>query len=259
MLRRVRVHFVALFMGMAVLTSCEILDQLLAGAGNLNIPTALTSGEIAKGLKEALKVGTDTAVNRLARNNGFYGDKLVQIGLPKEANAIVKNLSKVPLVGEPLVEEAKKLINRAAEDAAREAAPIFKNAITTMSIADAVGILKGNDSAATHYLRGKTYRQLKQAFLPKIKNSLSKDLVKNTSAEEAYQKLIDNYNLAAKIPFSGLEPIKTNSLSQYATKRALNGLFLKVANEEKDIRHDPVARVNDILKKVFDENALIGS
>jgi len=179
--------------------------------------------------------------------------------LPKEANAIVKNLSKVPLVGEPLVEEAKKLINRAAEDAAREAAPIFKNAITTMSIADAVGILKGNDSAATHYLRGKTYRQLKQAFLPKIKNSLSKDLVKNTSAEEAYQKLIDNYNLAAKIPFSGLEPIKTNSLSQYATKRALNGLFLKVANEEKDIRHDPVARVNDILKKVFDENALIGS
>lgn len=257
MFRRFRVHFLALFLGLGVFTGCDLLDQILSNAGNLNLPTALSSGEIAKGLKEALKVGTDTAVNRLARNNGFYGDKLVQIGLPKEADIIVKNLSKVPLVGEPLVEEAKKLINRAAEDAAREAGPIFKNAITTMSIADAVGILKGNDSAATHYLRGKTYRQLQQAFQPKIKNSLSKDLVKNTSAEEAYQKLIDNYNLAAKIPFSGLEPIKTNSLSEYATRRALNGLFLKVADEEKHIRTDPVARVTDILKRVFDENAVV--
>lgn len=257
MLRRVRVHFIALFMGVAVLSSCDLLNDLLAGAGNLSIPV-LSNGDISKGLKEALKVGTDTAVNRLARNNGFYGDKLVQIGLPKEADMIVKNLSKVPLIGAPLVEEAKKLINRAAEDAAKEAGPIFKSAITTMSIADAVNILKGNDTAATHYLRGKTYRQLKQAFLPKIKSSLSKDLVKSTSAEEAYQKLIDNYNLAAKIPFSGLEPIKTNSLSEYATDRALNGLFSKVANEEKDIRTDPLARVSDILKKVFDENAAVG-
>ena len=256
-MRRFKVHFIALFMGMTVLTSCEILEELL---GNVSLPV-LTQEEIARGLKEALRVGTDTAVTRLARNNGFYKDKLVQIGLPKEADVIVKNLSKVPLVGDALIEEAKKLINRAAEDAATEAAPIFKNAITGMTIGDAVGILKGNDSSATHYLREKTYKQLKKAFKPKIKASLSRDIVKSTSAEEAYQKLIDNYNLAAKIPFSGLEPIKTNSLSEYATRRALNGLFSKVALEEKDIREDPKARVNDILKKVFDENnrnAVIG-
>lgn len=232
------------------LSACDVLKPYLEG---VQLPV-LTKEEITRGLKEALKVGTDTAVTRLSRKNGFYGNKLLQIGLPKEADIIVKNISKVPLLGDAVIKETKKKINRAAEDAAIEAAPIFKNAITSMSIADAVGILQGKDSAATHYLREKTYNQLKRAFKPKIKASLGRKIVQNVSAEDAYSELINKYNLAAKIPMSGLSPIKTNSLSEYATRKALNGLFQKVAEEEKSIRKDPKARVSDILKKVFDES-----
>ncbi|MBI3142199.1 MAG: DUF4197 domain-containing protein [Bacteroidetes bacterium] len=231
-------------------TGCDVLSELLQSA---KLPI-LTQDEIVHGLKEALRVGTDTAVSRLSRSDGFYKDALVRIALPKEANALVKNISKVPLIGDKMLEETRKLINRAAEDAAKEAAPIFKNAIIGMSVTDAVNILKGNDSAATHYLRGKTFDQLKKAFMPKIQASLGKKIVGNTSAEDAYKALIDKYNLAAKVPLSGLEPVKSSSLSNYVTRRALNGLFLKVALEEKDIRSDPKARVNDVLKKVFDEN-----
>lgn len=251
MIAKLKYHFVAVALLGLLLVGCDILPFL----NNVKLPVAgLTQAEVVSGLKEALKVGTDSAVTRLSRNNGFYGDKLVQIGLPKEADVIAKNIAKVPLLGDKVLEETRKLINRAAEDAAKEAAPIFKNAITTMSITDAVGILKGNDSAATHYLRGKTFNQLKQAFMPKIKASLGKNIVSNVSAESAYKSLIDKYNTAAKIPFSGLEQVKTNSLSQYVTRRALNGLFVKVALQEKLIRQDPKARVTDILKKVFDEN-----
>ncbi|MGB0429748.1 MAG: DUF4197 domain-containing protein [Bacteroidia bacterium] len=250
MLARFKFHALAIVSSLVILSSCDILEEIL---GQVQLPV-LSQEEIAKGLKEALRVGTDTAVTRLSRNNGFYKDKKVQIGLPHEADIIVKNISKVPLLGDKLIDETKKLINRAAEDAATEAAPIFKNAITSMSISDAVGILRGNDSAATHYLRKSTYKQLYNKFMPKIEASLGRKIVKDVSADGAYKALIDKYNMAAKIPFSGLEQVKSNSLSQYVTQRALNGLFLKVADEENSIRHDVNARVNDILKKVFDEN-----
>lgn len=250
MIRRFKLRFVALFLTLGLLSGCEVLQEVM---GNLDLPTGgLSTQEITQGLKEALKKGTNKAVKTLSTQDGYYKNKLVQIALPKEAQVIVKNLSKIPLIGQPLIEETKKILNRAAEDAATTAGPIFVNAITHMSISDAVGILKGKDTSATNYLRRSTYKKLTQAFTPKVKQSLGKKLVQNTSAEDAYAKLIKNYNLAAKIPFSGLEPIKTNSLSQYVTKRALNGLFLKVSNEEKNIRDNPAARVTDILKKVFD-------
>lgn len=250
MIRRFKHPLLAMFLAAGLFTSCDVLQEVL---GNLDLPTSgLTTQEITQGLKEALKKGTNKAVKTLSAQDGFYKNKLVQIALPKEARVITQNLSKVPLIGEPLIEETKKILNRAAEDAASAAGPIFVNAITSMSISDAVGILKGNDTAATNYLRRTTYKKLKNAFTPKVKQSLGKKIVQNTSAEDAYSKLIKNYNLAAKVPFSGLTPIKTNTLSAYVTKRALNGLFLKVANEEKNIRDNPAARVTDILKKVFD-------
>ena len=231
------------------LTGCDILKEVLESGG---LPM-LTSEEIGKGLKEALKVGTNKSVSALSKTDGFYGNKLLQIALPKEANTIVKNVSKIPLLGDKVVEETKKMINRSAEDAASQAGPIFKNAITSMSISDAVGILKGRDTAATNYLRRKTFSKLQNAFTPKIKGSLGKKIIGNNSAESAYSSLIGNYNKAAKLPFSGLEQIKTNSLSKYVTRRALNGLFHKVKAEEKNIRDNPGARVNDLLKKVFSE------
>ena len=125
MFRSLRLNVLALVASTVLLSGCDVLEQILK---NVQLPV-LTQEEVVRGLKEALKVSTDTAVTRLSRNNGFYGDKKVQIGLPKEADLIVKNISKIPILGDKLVDETKKLINRAAEDAATEAAPIFKNAI----------------------------------------------------------------------------------------------------------------------------------
>lgn len=239
---------VLLFTGL-FFTACE--DLLPA------LEDGLTEEEIVEGLKEALKIGTDTAVTRLSKENGYYGDPAVALGLPEEATLITENLAKLHLfgvdIGETLLEETRMLINRAAEDAATKAAPIFVNAITGMTVEDGTNILYGNDSAATNYLRSKTHRPLFDAFTPKIDSSLSKTIVGNLSAQSAYEDLINLYNSAAKISFGQLEVIEETNLAGYTTKRALNGLFKKVAGEEKDIREDASARVNDILQKVFSE------
>src|SRR5690606_18488024 len=134
--------------------------------------------------------------------------------------------------------------------AAKEAAPIFKNAITSMSINDAFGILNGNETAATSYLKDKTYSQLMSSFSPKINTSLSKPLVFGMSTAKLYSDLINTYN---KVSLNGnLFPmVKTNTLGEYVTTQALTGLFTKVANEESLIRKNPAHRVTEILQKVF--------
>lgn len=141
-------------------------------------------------------------------------------------------------------------VNRAAEDAAVEAKPIFMQAIKEMTIQDGMGILRGSDTAAAHYLREKTFQKLYNAFKPKIQNSLSKKHVGNLSAEGTYAKAIDTYNTAS---LKGVlwKQIQNNSLAEHTTRTALKGLFTKVAQEEKEIRLDPVHRVTDILKRVF--------
>ncbi|MCB0738363.1 MAG: DUF4197 domain-containing protein [Bacteroidetes bacterium] len=247
--------YLGLFLLIPVTFTFQSCDSILPFIEALLQPVeqGLSKEQIVKGLKEALKVGTDTAVTRLTRKNGFYGDKLLKIGLPKEANLIVENIAKIPLIGQAAIDKTTELINRAAEDAATEAKPIFINAITNMTIADGFALLHGEDSAATAYLRKNTYQQLFNAFKPKIENSLSKKIVGNVSAESSYSTLIDNYNKVAKIPLSGLTEVKTNTLSSYATNMALKGLFVKVLEEEKDIRHDVKARVSDLLKQVFGE------
>lgn len=234
---------IALFLSVS---SCDILNQVMK---QVNVP--LTQEEAVKGLKSALKVGTDTAVKQLTKTNGFYADALVKLSLPPEAQVIIKNVSKIPLVGNALVTETEKLINKAAEDAAKKAGPIFTNAITSMSISDALNLVKGSDSSATAYLRSKTYSQLFNSFKPVVEQSLKKNLIAGISAESSYKSLVDKYNKVASIPLSGLTPVTNNSLTNYTTNKALQGLFKKVAAEEKDIRNDPMARVNDVLKKVF--------
>lgn len=248
----IKKHFVPafsiLFFSLISLNSCDSIGDI-----PIDVEDGLTQEEIVEGLKEALRIGTDTAVTRLSREDGYYLDKLVKIGLPAEAVLITDNISKIPLIGEAAVEETIKLINRAAEDAATEAVPIFVDAITSMTVEDGWNILNGSDSAATAYLRDNTFKGLFSAFMPKIETSLSKKIIGNVSAESSYSTLVDGYNTVAKLPFSGLEQITENTLSAYATRKALNGLFFKVAGEEKDIREDVNARVNDILKKVFGE------
>lgn len=225
-----------------VFHSCEEVDE----AWGLD---ELTDEEIVEGLKSALNVGTDTSVSTLNALNGFYGDNLVKILLPSEASAILDNISKVPL-GDDLLEAAILSVNRAAEDAAKEAKPIFVNAITNVTIKDGLHILHGANNAATVYLESQTRNDLVNAFSPKIETSLNKKLVGNVSAESAYSNLITAYNTAS---LGGIlfDEVKTNSLSEHTTDKALDGLFLKVADEELLIRTDLAHRVNDILIKVF--------
>ena len=146
-------------------------------------------------------------------------------------------------------------VNRAAEDAAVEAKPIFVDAITKMTVTDGLAIVNGADDAATSYLKTNTYSQLESSFQPKIATSLGKNIVAGVSAESAYASLINTYNNAVDVanllPGNSYAKVTTNSLSAYTTQKALNGLFVKVAEEELAIRKDPVARVTDILKKVF--------
>ncbi len=220
------------------------------------INTPLTEAEVAEGLKSALTVSTDTAVSVVSKVNGYFLDEIIKIYLPPEADIIVENADHPLLasIGLPeLIDDMILKMNRAAEDASKEATPIFFNAITSMTIQDAFGILNGSDTSATNYLRIKTSEDLKNAFQPKINNSLNKPLVSGVSANDTWVSLTGLYNEIANSvagQLAGLTPVETE-LDEYVTAKALNGLFIKLGEEEKAIRTDPLARVNEILKRVF--------
>lgn len=216
-----------------VLFSCETAQQIL---NSLNEPTVT---EVAAGLKEALTVGSQNSSTQLSAVDGFFKDAAIKILLPPEAQKVENTLRTIGLGS--LADKAILSLNRAAEDASKTAAPIFVNAIKEMTIQDAIGILKGGDSSATHYLREKTLTALNNAFRPIIDQSLSK-----VNATKYWTDVFTTYN---NLPTT-INKINPD-LSGYVTDKALNGLFHYVAEEEKKIRKDPVARVTDLLKKVF--------
>ncbi|MCD4794623.1 MAG: DUF4197 domain-containing protein [Bacteroidales bacterium] len=226
-------------------SSCDILQQIVDDAGG---GTGLTDSEIIAGLKEALIEGTVSSVKVLNATDGYFKDNAVKILLPPEANVIVENIQKVPGIGQKTIDDLVFKINRAAEDAASEAKPIFIDAVKSMTIQDGMTILKGSNTAATNYLKSKTYNKLVSKFAPKINTSLNKKLVGNVSAGSAWTKTTSLYNKVA--PIIG-KPKVTTDLGAYVTKKALNGLFLKVGEEEKKIRANPYAYVSEIIKKVF--------
>lgn len=212
----------------------------------------LTQTEIISGLKEALVVGAGKSVDILGATDGYYRNELVKIFLPPEADIIVKNIGRIP-GGEKMLEDVILSINRAAEDAVSEVKPIFTNSITSMTITDAVGILRGEDNAATQYLHKTTYSQLFDLYRPKINNSINKKLVGNISAGQSWDLLTENWNELANSVVgrvAGFNPVGTK-LDEYLTQKALNGLFLKIEEQEKLIRKDPLARVSNTLKRVF--------
>ena len=227
------------------LSSCDILQQILDEA---NQQTSLSNSEIIQGLKEALTTGAVASSKTLHATDGYFKDQAVKILLPPEANVIVENIRKVPGLGNKMMDDLVLRINRSAEDAAVEAKPIFINAVKSMTIQDGMTILKGSNTAATNYLKSKTYTQLKNAFRPKIDNSLNKKLVGNVSTNQAWTQVTTLYNKVA--PFIGKPKVNT-SLSDYVTRKALDGLFVKVADEEKKIRANPYQYASDIIKKVF--------
>ena len=197
----------------------------------------LTNDEVVRGLKEALEVGAKNGSEKLSAVDGFFKDAVIKILMPPEAQKAEKTLRNVGLGKQ--VDDAILSMNRAAEDAAKSAAPIFINAIKQMSIQDAFGILKGNDLAATNYLKEKTTTSLTEAFRPVIENSLKK-----VNATKYWNTVFTTYN-----KFSS-EKVNTD-LPAYVTEKALAGIFYQVGQEEQKIRKDPAARVTDILKKVF--------
>jgi len=232
-----------------IFTACAELTTIME---TYDIDVPLTEYEVSSGLKEALRVGTDSAATRLGALNGYYGDELVKIMLPEEAGIIVDNISKIP-GGNKLVEDVVMRINRAAEDAAKEAGPVFWGAIKNMTITDAFNILNGGEKAATDYLHKQTYDELFKLYNPKIQTSLDKEIVAGISTNESWESLTGKWNTIAESPigqFADLEAVKTD-LDAYLTEKALDGLFVKIAQQEKLIREDPIARVNDILKRVF--------
>ena len=197
----------------------------------------LSSGEIAEGLKQALSLGAQKSGDQLSSVDGFFKDAAVKILLPKEVQDIEKKMRMLGLG--KLIDNAELSMNRAAEDASKSAAPIFLSAIKSMSITDAVNILRGSDTAATGYLRKTTTSNLVDAFKPVIEAALKK-----TDANKYWNDVFTTYNR-----FSS-KPVDTD-INSYVTAKALDGIFYYVAKEEINIRKNPAGRVTDVLKKVF--------
>jgi hypothetical protein len=224
--------FFICFSGFAQLSKLKKAAQNLAGGGQLS------SEEIANGLKEALTTGISKGSDIVSQVDGYFKNPEIKLPFPPEAQKAEIKLRQIGMGAE--VDKFVVSLNRAAEDAAKEAKPIFITAIKSMTIQDAAGILRGEPDAATRYLDRTTSTPLKNKFLPVVKNSLAK-----VNATKYYADLINTYN---KIPL--VQKMNPN-LDEYATDKAIAGLFIMIAKEEKNIRNNPGARTTELLRKVF--------
>ncbi|PZF72893.1 DUF4197 domain-containing protein [Taibaiella soli] len=206
--------------------------------GGLNLNN-LSNTDVVGALRQALQIGAQNASGRLSAVNGFFGNSLIKVLMPPEAQKVENTLRQIGMGS--IVDKAILSMNRAAEDAAGKAVPIFVNAISTMSIQDGMTILQGGNGAATKYLKDKTTASLTSAFQPVISSSLGK-----TGATAYWSNVFNVYN---KLPTT-MNKINPD-LTSYVTERALNGLFVNIADEENKIRTNPAARVTDLLQKVF--------
>lgn len=219
-------------------TSAQITQTVNEAEKLLQTPQGLTTDEVGSGLKEALINGISKGSDLTSQVDGYFKNPEIKIPFPPDAKKVEDKLRAIGLGSD--VDRFVMTLNRGAEDAAKEAKPIFIDAIKSMSIQDAWGLLKGQDDAATQYLKKTTTAQLKTKFSPVIQNSLNK-----VNAAKYYSDLVNTYN---KIP---LVEKANPDLNAYATDLAIQGLFTMVAKEEKNIRQNPVARTSDLLKKVF--------
>lgn len=229
-------------------SSCDILTGILNEYGS---PGGLTNTEIVAGLKEALKEGAKFAAGNASQKNGYLNNSIVDIRIlmPPELRRVEKNIRKIPVVGDQVVDDFVEAMNRGAEKAAKEAAPVFIDAITSMSVNDASGILKGDSTAATDYLRRTTSAELSSKFEPIIKDALG-----DVGAYRYYNALKDGISTYNKTPLSGNIDVDIRNLpelEEYATGKAIEGLFRLVAVEEKKIRRDPFGQSKEIIRKVF--------
>lgn len=217
-----------------MLSGCAELQNIASQLPQVGV----TDADIALGLKEALDKGIDQQVSKLTATDGFYKNQLVKILLPAELQKVDKTLRDIGLSS--LADEGLKMMNRAAEDAVKEATPIFVSAVKDMTFTDARNILLGADNSATTYLQKATTTQLYSKFNPVIKSSFSK-----VGADKVWSNIITQYN---KVPLvSKVNP----DLTDYVTNKALEGVFKMIAVEEKEIRNNINERTSALLKKVF--------
>lgn len=213
----------------------SLFDQVIGAksvAGN-----GLSNDDIISGLKEALRVGTDSSAKKLGSANGFFKDAAIKILMPEEAKKVEQSLRNVGMGN--VVDKAILSMNRAAEDAASGIGNIFWNSIKSMNVSDGLSILKGGDFAATEYLKRTTTAELTEKFRPVIEASLIK-----VDATKHWKEVFSKYNMFSSAPVN-------TDLTAYVTENALKGLFYNISLEEQKIRKDPAAQVNDLLKKVF--------
>ena len=210
----------------------QVLEQLPQQTG------ILSQAEMGSGLKEALNNGITKQVSKLTATDGFFRNEAVKILLPAELQKVDTRLRQIGL--SKLADDGLRVLNRAAEDAVKEATPIFIDAVKQMTFTDAKNILFGNESSATNYLQTSTSTALYGKFNPVIKNSFAK-----VGADKIWTQIITKYN---SIPLVN----KVNpDLTDYTTNKAMEGVFKMIAVEEKDIRTNFSARTSDLLRKVF--------
>ena len=221
------------------LSACspQDLQNILAAGG----PAALSNEEVIAGLKEALRVGTDRAVSITSASDGFWGNQLIRIPFPDEAIKVKNTLTSLGMA-QP-INDFERALNRAAEGAAKEAMPVFADAVTSMTIQDGFTILRGGENAATDFLRDRTSAALRERFKPVVEKA-----TRATQLTSYWQPLASAYNAATLL--TGGSTVNPD-LDAYVTDKALNGLFAMLALEEKRIRVDPVARTTELLRKVF--------
>ncbi len=222
-------------------SSCELLNEVSKVVQTpvaTNASNPLSNDEVIAGLKEALSIGIKNSVNLTSATDGFLKNTEIMLPFPPDAIKVKEKAMALGLSGQ--VEKFETTLNRAAEEATKEAIPIFIDAIKNMTVQDGFAILKGGNGSASQFLKNQTSAKLVSAFAPKVKEATSK--VKLT---EYWNPIITKYN--ALTLGNKLDP----DLNAYITQKAIDGLFIMVAKEEDKIRLDPVARVSDILIKVF--------
>lgn len=219
-------------------TSAQINQTLGVVNDTLNSQSSLTKEEVGSGLKEALVKGISKGADQVSQVDGYLKNPKIKIPFPPDVKKVETKLRQLGMGNR--VDKFVETLNHGAEDAAKQAKPIFISAITSMSIVDAWNILKGEDDAATNYLKKVTSSQLMNKFRPVMGRSLDK-----VEATKYYGDIINTYN---KVPF--VQKVNPD-LKEYATQKAVDGLFFMIAKEEKNIRKDPVARTSELLKKVF--------
>lgn len=218
-----------------ILTACSELQQVI---NQMPQGSVLSQTEIASGLRQALDLGIDKQVSKLTQKDGFFKNELVKILLPEELQKVDKTLRDIGLSN--LADEGLKILNRAAEDAVKEATPIFVDAVKGITFNDAESILLGDKNAATQYLQGRTQSSLYNKFHPVIKNSFGR-----VGADSIWENLITKYN---SLPLTkNVNP----DLTDYVTGEALKGVYVMIALEELAIRTKLESRTTDLLKKVF--------